>query len=111
MKTILLLSIPVLVAVAGCSSEPSTNPNPRRTYNVQTGRFEGPVPMPPANSDTSQRYWGKQSPLHGLLRRRASMAIRPHRIRAFRHERGVFQTLSRPHAGQGVALARKKCLH
>jgi hypothetical protein len=56
MKTILFLSIPILVAVAGCSSEPSTNPNPRRTYNPQTGNFEGPVPMPAANSNTSRRY-------------------------------------------------------
>jgi hypothetical protein len=56
MKTILLLSIPVLVAVAGCSSEPSTNPNHRRTYNAQSSQFQGPVPMPAANSDTSRRY-------------------------------------------------------
>jgi hypothetical protein len=56
MKTILLLSILVLVAVAGCSSEPSTNPNPRRTYNVEKGQYEGPVPMPPANSDTSRPH-------------------------------------------------------
>ena len=57
MKAILfILVVPVLMAAGGCSSEPSNNPYPRRTYNAETGNFEGPSPMPGANGQTSRRY-------------------------------------------------------
>ena len=52
MKTPLyLLLIALLASIAGCTSQPSTNPNPRRTFNSETGNFEGPTPMPPPNSN------------------------------------------------------------
>jgi len=51
MKSLILLLALVLVGVAGCSSEPSTNPHPRRTFNAETGNFEGPSPMPNAPGD------------------------------------------------------------
>jgi hypothetical protein len=37
----------------GCTSQQmgaSDNPNPRRTYNAETGDYQGPTPMPPNNS-------------------------------------------------------------
>ncbi len=50
---LLLLVLPISLGVAGCTSQEmgaSDNPHPRRTYNSQTGDYEGPTPMPPANS-------------------------------------------------------------
>jgi hypothetical protein len=47
-----LLLLVVLAGMAGCTSEDmgaSNNPHPRRTYNVETGNYEGPTPMPPPN--------------------------------------------------------------
>ena len=46
-----LLAVAVLAGIAGCTSEPSTNPNPRRTFDANSGSFEGPTPMPPPNSN------------------------------------------------------------
>jgi len=55
MKNIpLLLVLPVLLCLAGCTSDEmgaSNNPNPRRTYNAESGNFQGPVPLP-ANGGT-----------------------------------------------------------
>jgi len=54
---LLLLILPVLFCAAGCTSEEmgaSNNPNPRRTYNSETGDFEGPTPMPPANGSVGE---------------------------------------------------------
>ena len=51
-----LLLLPFLLSIAGCSSEDmgaSSNPHPRRTYNVETGNYEGPTPMPPPNDNVS----------------------------------------------------------
>ena len=53
MKTllpVLVLTAVIMASLAGCSSEPSTNPNPRRTFNAETGNFEGPSPLPGNNS-------------------------------------------------------------
>jgi hypothetical protein len=51
MKAVLLfLLIPLLLVVAGCTSDQmgaSDNPHPRRTFNAETGNYEGPTPMPP----------------------------------------------------------------
>jgi hypothetical protein len=52
MKTrlsILLLAAVIVASIAGCSSEPSTNQNPRRVFNAETGNFEGPSPLPGNN--------------------------------------------------------------
>jgi hypothetical protein len=57
MKTLLPIFVLVVVIVAGitgCSSEPSTNQNPRRTFNAQTGNFEGPTPLPGNNEKRKQ---------------------------------------------------------
>jgi hypothetical protein len=57
MKTIFLfLVLAVLIGAAGCSSEPSNNPNPRRMFNGDSGGFEGPSPMPAAKGDQTKRY-------------------------------------------------------
>jgi hypothetical protein len=57
MKVPPLLLLPLFVlGIAGCTSEDmgaSNNPHPRRTYNVETGNYEGPTPMPPPNSSVS----------------------------------------------------------
>jgi hypothetical protein len=50
MKTILALILLATFGFAGCASEPSTNPNPRRTFNAQSGNFEGPSPLPGNNN-------------------------------------------------------------
>ena len=50
---LLLLIVPILLCAAGCTSDEmgaSNNPHPRRTYNSETGNYEGPTPMPPARS-------------------------------------------------------------
>ncbi|HEY3898551.1 MAG TPA: hypothetical protein VGM54_08065 [Chthoniobacter sp.] len=52
----LFLLLPALLGLAGCTSEDmgaSNNPHPRRTYNVETGNYEGPTPMPPPNDSVS----------------------------------------------------------
>ena len=53
MKAVLpFVILPLLLIIAGCTSEQmgaSNNPHPRRTYNAETGNFEGPTPMPPPN--------------------------------------------------------------
>jgi len=49
---LLFLILPVLMTIAGCTSDQmgaSDNPHPRRTFNAQTGNYEGPTPMPPPN--------------------------------------------------------------
>jgi hypothetical protein len=52
MKKIRLLWLPpvlVCAAVAGCTSDQlgsSDNPHPRRTYNAESGNYQGPTPMP-----------------------------------------------------------------
>jgi hypothetical protein len=52
---VLLLLVSVLVGFAACSSEPSTNANPRRTFNAQSGNFEGPSPLPSTNPNATNR--------------------------------------------------------
>lgn len=57
MKTllpILALIVVIVAGIAGCSSEPSTNQNPRRTFNAQSGNFEGPTPLPGNNEKPKQ---------------------------------------------------------
>jgi len=51
---ILVLIVTIVAGIAGCSSEPSTNPNPRRTFNAQSGNFEGPSPLPGNNEKRKQ---------------------------------------------------------
>ncbi|MEP6671931.1 MAG: hypothetical protein ABJF10_22405 [Chthoniobacter sp.] len=56
MKTIfVLLILGILFGITACSSEPSTNPNPRRTFDAQSGNFEGPSPLP-GNNGSGSRY-------------------------------------------------------
>lgn len=55
MKTILFLTLLATLAFAGCSSEPSNNQNPRRTFNAETGNYEGPTPMTRPNPPTNTR--------------------------------------------------------
>ena len=52
---ILLLVLGALFGITACTSEPSSNPHPRRTFNAETGNFEGPTPMPNAPGDSSRR--------------------------------------------------------
>jgi len=51
--TFFVLLLPLLLGTAGCTSQQlgaSDNPNPRRTYNAETGDYQGPTPMPANNA-------------------------------------------------------------
>ena len=53
--TFLVLLAALLLSTAGCTSAQmgaSNNPHPRRTYNAETGDYQGPTPMPPAGGNT-----------------------------------------------------------
>ncbi|MEP6668507.1 MAG: hypothetical protein ABJF10_05105 [Chthoniobacter sp.] len=52
---IVILVLLVLLVLTGCSSEPSTNPNPRRSFNAESGNFEGPSPLPKTNGNANSR--------------------------------------------------------
>jgi hypothetical protein len=58
-NTLLPLTFAALLALAGCTSDQmgaSDNPHPRRTYNTETGQYEGPTPMPPPNGSSSGNH-------------------------------------------------------
>ena len=55
-NTLLLLTLAALLGLSGCTSDQmgaSNNPNPRRTYNTETGNYQAPTPMPPPNSNSN----------------------------------------------------------
>jgi hypothetical protein len=48
-----LIAILTAALLTSCA-EPSTNENPRRVFNAESGNYEGPSPMPNAPSYSSR---------------------------------------------------------